>query len=348
MSGKILMKGNEAIAEAAILAGCRNYYGYPITPQSEIAEYLAWRMFEVDGVFLQAESEIAAISMVFGAAACGARAMTSSSGPGLCLKQETISHMAATEIPCLIVNVARGGPGLGSIQGAQSDYFQATRGGGNGDYSLIVYAPNSVQEMVDYTMLAFAKGDQYRIPVLMLSDGVIGQMMEPVALPGPETDFPEKPWAARGYDGKTRVHESFFLDSGDCEAHNIYLQEKYATITARETRWEASCVEDADLVLVAYGICSRICLTVMDAAREEGLKVGLVRPITLWPFPDKPLRALAEQGRRFLVVEQSAGQMVTDVRLAIGDRAHLEFYGRTGGVLPKSGEILARLRAMAK
>ena len=349
MREAVLMKGNEAIAEGAVLAGCRYYFGYPITPQSEISEYLAWRMFDAGGVFLQAESEIAAMNMVFGAAASGARAMTSSSGPGISLKQEAISHAVGSQIPCLVVNVARGGPGIGTIQGAQGDYFQATRGGGHGDYALIVYAPNSVQEMMDYTVLAFAKADEYRNPVMLLSDGVIGQMMEPVVLPDPETSFPPKPWAANGCGERDRLNliGSFFLDPAACEAHNLMLQEKYKKIEATEVRWEEIDTADADVVLVSFGISSRICMTAMQEGRDQGLRIGLFRPITVWPFPYAQLRALAEKGKRFLVVEQNAGQMVQDVRLAVGDCAPVEFHGRTGGVLPEVDDILSIVRTMS-
>jgi 2-oxoglutarate ferredoxin oxidoreductase subunit alpha len=349
MAEKILMKGNEAIAEAAILAGCRYYFGYPITPQSEISEYLAWRMFEAGGVFLQAESEIAAISMVLGAGVCGARVMTSSSGPGLSLKQECISHLAGCRVPCLIVDVSRGGPGVGTIQGAQGDYFQATRGGGNGDYFTPVYAPNSVQEMIDYTLLGFAKSDEYRTPVLLLSDGNIGQMMEPVSLPEPVGKLPEKDWALAGFsgEGRRKAFKSLFLDPQACEEHNLSLQANYSRIERHEVRWEEIETGDADIVLVAFGLCSRICLTVMHETREMGIKTGLLRPITLWPFPYAPLKALAGKGRRFLVVEQNAGQMVQDVRLAAGDPSRVEFHGRLGGTLPQVDDIVSAVRAMA-
>ncbi len=351
MKEQILMKGNEAIGEGMILAGCRHYFGYPITPQTEIPEYLAWRMLQVGGVFLQAESEIASINMVYGAAASGKRAMTSSSSPGISLKQEGISSLAAAELPCVIVNIGRGGPGVGTIQGSQADYFQATKGGGHGDYRLLVLAPNSVQELMDFTMLAFEKADQYRMPVMILGDGVTGQMMEPVTLPEPVKleDLPKKPWACDGCEGREpNMATSLYLQSNKCEAHNKALQAKYAEVRANELRWEEINTEDADLVIVGYGISSRIALTVVQKARAEGLKVGLLRPVTLWPFPSAPIRALAEKGKKFLVVEQSSGQMVEDVRLAVGEKSEVAFYGRMGGILPNPQEILDIVRDMAR
>ncbi|MDR3073997.1 MAG: 3-methyl-2-oxobutanoate dehydrogenase subunit VorB [Deltaproteobacteria bacterium] len=349
MKESILMKGNEAIGEALILAGCRHYFGYPITPQTEISEYLAKRLPEENGVFLQAESEIAAINMVYGAAASGLRCMTTSSSPGISLKQEGISAAASAELPCVIVNVGRGGPGMGTIQGAQADYFQATKGGGHGDYRLLVFAPHSVQEMLDMTILAFDRADHYRTPVLILSDGVIGQMMEPVTFPKPVSQFPEKPWACSGCEGREpNVITSLYLQSEKCEAHNKALQEKYAAITAAETRWEETDTADADVVLVAYGISSRIALSAVQKARANGLKAGLLRPITLWPFPGKPLRALADAGKKILVVEQSSGQMLEDVRLAVGETTEIRFYGRMGGTLPRPQDIVDILRDMTR
>lgn len=348
MPEKKLMKGNEAAAEAAVRAGCRYYFGYPITPQSEVAEYLARRMFEAGGFFLQAESEVAAVNMALGAGACGARVMTSSSGPGLSLKQECISHMAGCRLPCLILNVSRAGPGVGTIHGAQGDYFQSTRGGGHGDYHCLVYAPNSVQEMADYARLGLEKADEYRMPVILLSDGSIGQMMEPVLLPEPVGELPEKDWALRGFSGQgeRRVFKSLFLAAEDCSAHNLLLQEQYRRIEESETRWEEVETADAKLVLVAFGVCARIALSALRLAREEGLAAGLFRPVTVWPFPYEPLRALARRGARFLVVEQNAGQMLQDLRLAAGE-ARVEFYGSLGGLLPGVDEILSRLRALA-
>ena len=347
MKEKILMKGNEALAEAAILAGCRFYAGYPITPQSEIPEYLAKRMPQAGGVFIQAESEISAANMIYGAGGAGARAMTSSSSPGISLKQEAISSLAAAEVPCVIVNMGRGGPGLGSIQGAQSDYFQSTKGGGHGDYRLLVFAPNSVQEMVDLTITAFDRADFYRNPALILGDGVIGQMMEPVLLPeaiDPES-LPSKEWCAVGVKdrAKTNVVNTLYLNPEACEKHNMDLQEKYRQISVAETRWEEINTIDAEWVIVAYGISSRVALTVMQTAREKGMKIGIFRPITLWPFPKEALAHLAGRVKGFLVVEQSAGQMVEDVQLVVGDKKPIGFYGRPGGVLPKPAEILAYL-----
>ena len=349
MNESILMKGNEAIGEGLVLAGCRHYFGYPITPQTEIPEYLAKRLPEVDGVFLQAESEIAAINMVYGAAAAGKRAMTTSSSPGISLKQEGISSIASAELPCVIVNVGRGGPGVGTIQGSQADYFQSTKGGGHGDYRLLVLAPNSVQEMLDYTILAFDKADEYRTPVLILSDGVIGQMMEPVTLPAPVTALPPKPWSCSGCEGReSNLITTLYLQAEKCEAHNKALQEKYAAIAARETRWEEIETADADVVLVAYGISSRIGLTAVQKARKEGIKAGLLRPVTLWPFPSGAIRALADKGKKFLVVEQSSGQMVDDVRLAVAEKTEVAFHGRMGGSLPRPQDILDILRQMPR
>ncbi|MDR1043778.1 MAG: 3-methyl-2-oxobutanoate dehydrogenase subunit VorB [Candidatus Adiutrix sp.] len=347
MSDKVLLKGTEACAMGAILAGCRHYFGYPITPQTEIPEYFAKYMPEAGGVFLQAESEIAAISMVYGAAATGRRTMTSSSGPGLSLKQETISTLSAAELPCLIVNVARGGPGLGCIQGAQSDYFQSVKGGGHGDYRLLTLAPNSVQEMMDLSILGFELADKYRNPVLILSDGVIGQMMEPVGIPEAVTFFPEKPWAATGAKGRGKnLINSLYLDAARCEEHNRHLQAKFARIAESELRYEEFDTEDAELVLVAYGISSRIALSVKNRARAEGLKVGLLRPITLWPFPSEALRKLADRVKGLLVVEQSAGQMVEDVRLAVCGRAPVAFHGRPGGVMIQMDDVQAKVREL--
>ena len=349
MKEQVLMKGNEAIGEGLILAGCRHYFGYPITPQTEIPEYLAKRFPHVGGVFVQAESEVASINMVYGAAAAGKRVMTSSSSPGISLKQEGISTLAAAELPCVIVNIARGGPGVGTIQGSQADYFQSTKGGGHGDYRLLVFAPNSVQELMDFTILAFDKADQYRMPVLILGDGITGQMMEPVTLPDPidPKSLPQKPWSCTGCkDRAPNVVTSLYLQSTRCEAHNKELQAKYAEVSQNEVCWEEIQTEDADVVIVAYGISSRISLTVVQKARSEGIKLGLLRPKTLWPFPTAPIRALAEKGKDFLVVEQSSGQMVEDVRLAVGEKTDVAFYGRMGGILPNPQEILDKVRAM--
>jgi len=343
---KILMKGNEAIGEAAVVAGCRHYFGYPITPQSELIEYMARRMPQVNGVFLQAESEIAAINMVYGAAGAGARVMTSSSSPGISLKLEGISYIAGAELPCVIVNMVRGGPGLGSIQPGQCDYFQATKGGGHGDYRLIVLVPNSVQELVDNTVLAFELADKYRNPVMILGDGALGQMMEPVAFPDSAAAAPEKPWASTGLKGRKEpnVISSLHIQAPDCEKHNIHLQAKYSTIAANEARWEELNTDDAELVLVAYGITSRIAQSAMEQARAAGMKVGLFRPITVWPFPYDALGALAKKSAKaFLAVELSAGQLVEDVRLAVNGAAPVHFYGRTGGMICSPKEVFGQI-----
>lgn len=341
MAEKVLMKGNEAIGEAAIAAGCRHYFGYPITPQTELTEYMARRMPQIGGVFLQAESEIAAINMVYGAAGAGAKAMTSSSSPGISLKQEGISYLAGAALPCVIVNIQRAGPGLGGIQPAQSDYFQATKGGGHGDYHCIVLAPNSVQEMVDVTIKSFLLADQYRNPVLILGDGALGQMMEPVEFRTVSIPACDKPWAATGMKDRKRpnIINSLYLDAATLEEHNHKLQARYATITAAETRCEELYTDDAELTVVAYGITSRIVRTAVEKARREGMKVGLFRPISLWPFPAKQLLAIAARTQSFLVVEMSAGQMIEDVKLAICCSKPVHFYGRYGGIIPTPQEI---------
>lgn len=343
---KVLMKGNEALGEAAIQAGCRYFFGYPITPQNELPAYMAKRLPEVDGVFLQAESEVAAINMVYGAAGAGARVMTSSSSPGISLKQEGISYIAGAELPCLIVNIIRGGPGLGGIQPAQSDYFQATKGGGHGDYRLVVLAPASLQEMVDLVADAFDIADRYRNPVMILGDGILGQMMEPVEFKNkPAKDLPPKDWATTGMRGRSKpnVINSLFLQPDKCEEHNMQLLAKYKKIAENEVRYEGVNLDDADLVLVAYGTTARIAKTAMAKAREEGLKVGLIRPITLWPYPDRAFARVVERVKAFLTVEMSTGQMVEDVRLAVNGRKPVYFYGRTGGIVPKPQEILREI-----
>lgn len=341
MAEKILMKGNEAIGEAAVVAGCRHYFGYPITPQSELIEYMAKRLPQVDGVFLQAESELAAINMVYGAAGAGARVMTSSSSPGISLKQEGISYIAGAELPCVIVNMVRGGPGLGSIQPGQCDYFQATKGGGHGDYHTIVIVPNSVQELVDSTIRAFELADQYRNPVMILGDGALGQMMEPVAFPDSSAPAPAKPWAAAGLHGRSKpnIINSLYIQAPALEKHNIHLQAKYKTIAEHEARYETIKTDDAELVLVAYGITSRIAQSAMEQARKAGMKVGLFRPITAWPFPYEALAGLAGKTKAFLAVELSAGQMVEDVRLAVNGANPVYFYGRLGGMIPSPKEV---------
>lgn len=349
MSEKILMKGNEAIGEAAVVAGCRHYFGYPITPQSELIEYMAKRLPQVDGVFLQAESEVAAINMVYGAASAGCRVMTSSSSPGISLKQEGISYIAGSQLPCVIVNVQRGGPGLGSIQPGQADYFQATKGGGHGDYRNIVLAPNSVQEMADITIEAFDLADKWRNAVMILGDGALGQMMEPVEFKESNSKPVEKPWAATGRRGRTKpnIVNSLYLQPDLMEKHNHVLQDKYAKIQAEETRWEALNTDDAEVVVVAYGITSRIAMTAINKARANGVKVGLFRPISLWPFPSQPLAELAKTAKAFVVFEMSAGQMVEDVRLAVNGAKPVSFHGRTGGMLPTPKELYEKIISVA-
>ena len=349
MSEVRLMKGNEAIAEAAIVAGCRYYFGYPITPQNELIEYMAWRMPEVDGVCLQAESEIAAINMVFGAAAAGARAMTSSSSPGISLKQEGISYLACAELPCLIVNIMRAGPGLGGITPAQGDYFQATRGGGHGDYRTIVLAPNSVQESFDMTIRAFELADRYRIPVLLLGDGALGQMMEKVDERPYQPEMIPKPWATTGLRGRKQnnIVKTLILTPEELEDHNQKLQNKYRTIAGLEVLWEESHTGEAELVLVAYGIMSRIAQSAMELARTKGFKVGMLRPRTLWPFPGKALKEVAKRAKAFLVLELSAGQMLEDVLLSVEHTRPVHFYGRMGGMVPEVREVLGEIMAIS-
>lgn len=342
------MKGNEALAEAAIRAGLQGYFGYPITPQSEVVEYLAMQEPNHKYVLLQAESEVAAINMVYGGAAAGARVMTTSSSPGISLMQEGVSYIACAELPCVLVNVARGGPGLGTIQPSQGDYFQSVKGGGHGDYHMIVFAPNSVQEMVDHTVLGFELADKYRIPTLILSDGAIGQMMEKVVLPDPIEYKPNKPWATTGKtnDRKRNIITSLYIKSEDMEAKNIHLQKKYAEICQNEVRTEEYKLDDAEMIIVSFGVTSRICKKTVDLARQNGLKMGLIRPITLWPFPEKRIQELAAKTsvKSFISVEMNCGQMVEDVRLNVNGNKPVYFYGRTGGILPTPDEILENAR----
>lgn len=345
-----LWKGNEAIAEAAVRAGCRYFFGYPITPQNEIPEYMSMRLPQVGGCFLQSESELAAINMVYGAAGAGARVMTSSSSPGISLKQEGITYMVGAQLPAVIVNVMRGGPGLGTIQPAQGDYFQATRGGGNGDYRTIVLAPNTIQEAVDLTQLAFDLADTYRNPVIVLADGMIGQMMEPIEWHDYTPTYTgAKDWAATGTGGKREhnIINSLFIDPAACEKLNKHLAEKYEKITAAEVRFEQLGDKDPEILLVAYGTPSRIAMSAVELLREQGIRAGLFRPITLWPFPTAPLReALRRPGvKAVLTVEMSMGQMVEDVRLAaLGDKP-VSFCGRSGGMIPTQHEIVAAAKA---
>ncbi|MBM3318335.1 MAG: 3-methyl-2-oxobutanoate dehydrogenase subunit VorB [Candidatus Eisenbacteria bacterium] len=344
---KTILKGNEAVIHGAILAGCRAYFGYPITPASEIAETAARYMPRVGGTFLQAESEVAAVNMVYGAAGAGARAMTASSGPGISLKMEGISYMAGAELPCVVVSIARGGPGLGNIAPEQGDYHQVVWCGGHGNYHNIVLAPNSVQEMSDHAMLAFDLADRYRNPVFILTDGAIGQMMEPVEFPAEVHAPPAKEWAIGvGERARRNVVSSINLDPDELEQQNLKLAEKYARITEAEVRFEEYRLDDAEVVLVAYGIVSRVARTAIEALRREGLRVGMLRPITLWPFPAARLRELAERPavRELLCVEMSTGQMVRDVELAVLGRKPVSFFGRCGGNIPSDVEIAEQVR----
>ncbi|MCJ7788627.1 MAG: 3-methyl-2-oxobutanoate dehydrogenase subunit VorB [Candidatus Atribacteria bacterium] len=347
MAEKILMKGNEAIGEAAICAGCRYYFGYPITPQSELMAYMAKKLLKMkDASFVQAESELAAINMVYGAASTGARVMTSSSSPGISLMQEGISYIACSEVPCVVVNMMRGGPGLGDIQPAQGDYFQATKGGGHGDYHLIVLAPSSVQELVDLTMDAFDLADKYRNPAMILGDGLLGQMMEAVEFKErPKVDLPSKEsWTLVGCKGR-KPHRivSFDLDPSVLEKMNLVINEKYKKLKEHEVRYESINIENADLIIVAYGTVARIVKTVIQKAKKEGINIGLIRPITLFPFPEKIISKTAERIKKFLVVEMSLGQMIEDVKLAVNGKAEVNFYGRCGGIIPTPIEILKEL-----
>lgn len=347
---KVLMKGNEALAESALRAGCRFFFGYPITPQTELAAYLSKTMPKLGGTYLQAESEIAAINMVYGAAACGARAMTSSSSPGISLKGEGISYMAGADLPGVIINVQRGGPGLGSIQPSQSDYWQATRALGHGDFHVVVYAPSTVQEMADMVYGAFDVADEYRVPVMILADGMLGQMMEPVELPAPKTEFPEKPWACTGH-GHARPHNvanSLYLTPEDLDRLNHERFERYELIKAREQDAETLFVGDADVVVVAFGASARICRSAVYEAREAGLRVGLIRPKTLWPFPVDAIRATLGTTKAYLTVEMNMGQMVDDVRLALAGAAPVEFFGHAGGIIPTPDEVYERIRNLCE
>ncbi len=346
MSNKVLMKGNEAIAEAAIKNGCLYYFGYPITPQTEIAEYMAKRMPKVGGLCLQAESEVAAINMVMGAAGAGVRVMTSSSSPGISLKSEGISYIVGCDLPCVIVNVQRGGPGLGGIQPSQADYYQATKANGHGDLHLFVVAPASVQEMASLTGTAFDVADKYRTPAMILADGALGQMMEPVNFSVEEKKaVTEKEWAACGHGGKRKknIINSLFINAQELEKSIIERFKRYKEIEENEVRYEELYVDDADIVIVAYGITSRICKSAIELARAKGIKVGILRPITLWPYPKKALKKAAETAKHFLVVELNMGQMVDDVKVATECRVPVSFYGRTGGVLPSAEELLAEI-----
>ena len=342
---RVLMKGNEAMAEAAVQAGCDAYFGYPITPQAELLEWMARRMPELGRVFIQAESELGAINMALGAAATGARVLVSSSSPGISLMAEAMSYMAGSELPVVLINVMRGGPGLGSIGASQSDYFQATKGHGHGDYRTPVLAPSSIAEAVAIVADAFEIAERYRTPVFILTDGVMGQAMEPVV---PEYRTPprlDSDWSLSGADGrKPRVVHSLDLKPEDLEVHNLALQAKFAQIAEHEVRWAGEYLEDAEIVVVAYGTAARVARTAVERAREHGLPAGIFRPITLWPFPSAELRAIAPRLRAVVVLEMSAGQMVEDVRLAVDGRAPVFFHGRTGGMVPTPGEVVDELR----
>lgn len=351
-----LMKGSEAIAEAAIRAGARFFFGYPITPQTEIPEYMSARMPEVGGCFLQAESEVAAINMVYGAAGTGARVITSSSSPGVSLKQEGISYCAGAQLPCVILNVMRGGPGLGSIQASQGDYFQGVKGGGNGDYHLLTYAPASIQEAINIMMFAFDKAEQYRMPVLFLADGIIAQMMEPVEMPEMvdyKVDPEKKPWAATGWKpgddpAKRAVINSLFINTEDLTVHNDHLQAIYAEARKNEQMWEEYKLEDAEYIITAFGTVSRIARSAVDELREMGIKAGLFRPITVWPFPYEHLKAAADREgvKALLDVEANEGQMLEDVKLAVNGAKHVDFFGHCGSLMPTTEEIKAKILEM--
>lgn len=344
------MKGNEALAEAAIRSGCKHFFGYPITPQTELAAYMAKRLPKIGGTYLQAESEIAAINMVQGAAAAGIRAMTSSSSPGVSLKAEGISYMAGADVPALIINVQRGGPGLGGIQPSQADYWQATHAMGHGDFHIMVFAPSTVQEMVDLVSIAFDRADQYRVPSMILADGMLGQMMEPVTFENVVTpELAEKPWALTGHknERKHNIVNSLYLQANELEAKVRERFERYETIKNNEQRYSLFMEEDAEIMVVAYGATARVVQAAVKEARAEGIKVGCFRPITLWPFPVDKLKELAKTTKAFLTVEMSMGQMIDDVKLAIECSRPVEFFGRTGGVIPEPAEVLAKIREMA-
>lgn len=343
------MKGNEALAEAAIQAGCRHFFGYPITPQTELAAYMSKRMPKIGGVYLQAESEVAAINMVLGASAAGVRAMTSSSSPGISLKSEGISYLAGSDLPCLIINIQRGGPGLGGIQPSQADYWQATKATGHGDFQILVFAPSTVQEMVDLVAGAFDKADKYRMPAMILADGMLGQMMEPVAIGEADVKLPEKEWATSGHKGKRKhnVINSLYIDPNVLENIVVERYKKYETIEATEQMSESYLTEDADIVLVAYGASSRIARSAVNSARELGIKAGLIRPISLWPFPKDVVAKAGDTAKQILTVEMSMGQMVDDVRLAVNGKCPVSFFGRTGGIIPTPAEVLEEIKKLA-
>jgi len=349
MAEKVLMKGNEAIAEAAIKAGCRHYFGYPITPQTEVAAYMAKKMPKIGGVFLQAESEIAAINMVYGVAGAGLRVMTSSSSPGISLKSEGLSYMAGSDLPALVVNVQRGGPGLGGIQPSQSDYFQATKGCGHGDFRMIVLAPSSVQEMASLTVKGFDLADKYRMTAMILADGTLGQMMEPVCLDEVEVNTYEKPWAVTGtkMQRKHNIVNSLSLVPEELEQLNFERYERYKKVEENEIMYEEYMTEDAEICVVAFGIAARVAKNAVIAAREAGIKAGLFRPITLWPFPKAALNKVADNAKKFISVELSMGQMVEDIELAIRCRRPVELCNRAGGMIPSSEQVLEHIKKAA-
>lgn len=350
MAERVLMKGNEAIAEAAIRAGCRHYFGYPITPQTEVAAYMAKKMPKIGGVFLQAESEIASINMVYGAAAAGMRVMTSSSSPGISLKGEGLSYIAGSDVPAFVVNVQRGGPGLGGIQPSQSDYFQATKGGGHGDYRMIVLAPASVQEMASLTVKGFNLADKYRMTAMILADGTIGQMMEPISFEDVEVETYDKPWALTGTNMQRRhnIVNSLYLKPDELERTNFARYERYKLVEEREVMYEAYRMEDAEICVVAFGIAARVAKNAVAAARAEGIKAGLIRPITLWPFPAKALRQAADQVRAFVSVELNMGQMIEDIRLATECTRPVALCNRCGGMIPSPDQVLDSIRRAEK
>ncbi len=346
MAEKVLMKGNEALAEAAIMAGCRHYFGYPITPQTEVAAYMAKRMPKIGGVFLQAESEIAAINMVIGAAATGKRAMTSSSSPGIALKSEGLSYLAGCDLPALIVNVQRGGPGLGGIQPSQSDYFHATRGAGHGDFHMIVLAPSSVQEMASFVFKGFNLAEKYRMTTMILADGTMGQMMEPVSLEMGEVESYDKSWCACGGSGERprNIVNSLFLQAEELEQFNIRRYEKYAEIEKNEVMYEEYMMEDAEICIAAFGIAARVSKNAIDEARKMGIKVGMIRPITLWPFPKAVFNAAADKVKAFISVEMSMGQLIEDVELATRCKKPVLLCNRSGGMIPTLDDVLAKIK----
>lgn len=351
MSEKFLMKGNEALAEAAIKAGCRHFFGYPITPQTEISAYMSKRMPKVGGIYLQAESEVSAINMVLGAASAGVRAMTSSSSPGISLKSEGVSYIAGSDLPCVIIDVMRGGPGLGGIQPSQADYWQATKALGHGDFQLLVYAPASVQEMVDLVTKAFDKADEYRVPAMLLADGMLGQMMEPVSFnENTQNKKHNKDWATNGTYNKRKpnIVNSLLLNPEELEKSIVSRYERYEIIKQNEVMYEEYLTNDADFIVIAYGATARICKSAVNEARKQGIKVGLLRPITLWPFPSKILKELSNKTNKMLVVEMSMGQMVDDVKLSVNCGCEVVFFGRTGGVVPTPKEVLNQIIKLYK